>query len=123
MVLKHFISVSQRPEPEVRMKRKQKGCLNHNLTLTTSEKPSVSPTAALTVRPSIYQAGIASFLPLAAVKGAETHYICICQSSEVSMKRVMVCCNHSLKEGHMPKSNTLYCTTAYLGGCIINNNL
>jgi hypothetical protein len=57
------------------------GCRNHTLTLTlplpTSEKPSVSPTAALTVRPSIYQAGIASFLPQAAVEGAETHYICI----------------------------------------------
>jgi hypothetical protein len=56
---------------------KRKGCCNHNLTLATNWKPSVSPTSALTVRPSIYQAGIASFLPLATVEGAETHYICI----------------------------------------------
>jgi hypothetical protein len=53
------------------------GCHNHNLTLATSEKPSVSPTAALTVRPSIYQAVVASLWSLAAVEVAETLYICI----------------------------------------------
>ena len=43
---------------------------------TTSEKPRESPTTAtVTVRPSIYQAGIASIWLLATVEGAETHHI------------------------------------------------
>jgi hypothetical protein len=43
--------------------------------LVTSEKPRESPTSTEAVRPCIYQAGIASLWPLAAVEGAETHYI------------------------------------------------
>ena len=51
------------------------GCLNHNMQHDTSQKPSESPTATLTVNPSINHAGVAPLQPLAAVAGAETHYI------------------------------------------------
>ena len=51
--------------------------LNHNLYHIPSETPTESPTTSVsvTVRPSIYQAEVASLWPLATVEGAETFYI------------------------------------------------
>ena len=48
------------------------GCLKHIPTHATSEKPRELPTATLTVRPIIYQAGNTSILPLATIEGAKT---------------------------------------------------
>jgi hypothetical protein len=62
------------------MSMKCVGCLKHIPTHATSENPRELPTATLTVRPSIYQVGVASLWPLATVAGAKTHYICIYQS-------------------------------------------
>jgi hypothetical protein len=45
---------------------------NLNLQHTPSERPSECPTATLTVRPSIYQVGVASSCPLDTIEGAET---------------------------------------------------
>jgi hypothetical protein len=61
------------------MSMKCVGGLNHNLQHGPSEKPSDSPTATLTVKPSIYQARVAPSWPGAAVERAETHYICMKQ--------------------------------------------
>ena len=56
------------------------GCRNHNRTPATSYKKCRTHTlsyCALTVRPGICQAGIASIWPLATVEGAETFYMCM----------------------------------------------
>ena len=57
------------------------GCPHHNLQHDTSEKPRESPTSycatTVTVRPSTYQAGVASFWPSATVEGAETPCMCM----------------------------------------------
>jgi hypothetical protein len=54
------------------------GRLYHNLQHDPSENPSPTATATVTVKPSIYQAGIAFLWPtLAAVYGTETLHICI----------------------------------------------
>ena len=54
------------------------GCLNQNLKHDTSQTPTESPTAnSAIMRPSIYQVGVASLQPLKALKGVETHYICM----------------------------------------------
>jgi hypothetical protein len=52
-------------------------CPNHNVQHDPSENPSDSPTTATetSLRPSIYQCGVASLWSLAAVEGTETHYI------------------------------------------------
>jgi hypothetical protein len=57
------------------MSTKWMGCLKHILILThaTSEKPSESPIATLSVRPTIYQVGVASLWPLGTIDDAETH--------------------------------------------------
>ena len=67
--LKHILYKCRRPD----MSMKFVSCPYHNLHHTTRETPRDSPsTATVTVRPSIYQAGIASLWPLATVAGAET---------------------------------------------------
>ena len=49
--------------------------VNLNLQHTPSERPSECPTATLTVRPSKYQAEVASLRPLDTVEGANTLYM------------------------------------------------
>ena len=54
------------------------GCLNHNLTHATSEKPSELPTYPVTVRPS-KQAGLTYICLPVTVEHAEILYMCIKQ--------------------------------------------
>ena len=63
---KHIICIWRRPDESMRRVE----CLNHNIKHDTSQSPS-----ALTVNPSIYQVGVTSLRPIAAVAGAESHYI------------------------------------------------
>jgi hypothetical protein len=56
-------------------------CSYHNLQHIASEKPRELPTATSVCETNhTYQAVVSSLWPLAAVAGAETHYICIEQS-------------------------------------------
>ena len=65
------------------MSMKWVGFPNHNLQHIASEKLRDSPMTAtvhlstVTVRPSIYQVGVASLCPLATLQGAKTHNLCI----------------------------------------------